>query len=98
MTGTINPSLFGMPDATTTGPKAGVTLTPYTGPMIITTPGAVIENVIINGQLTVDAANVTVRNCIIQSNDWWGINGDKATNLTVENSKIIGGNLTNSGI
>jgi hypothetical protein len=98
MTGTINPALFGMPDATTTGPQAGVTLTPYTGPTTITTPGAVIQNVIINGELTVDAANVTIRNCIIQTNDWWGVNGDQATNLTVENCKIIGGNLTNSGI
>jgi hypothetical protein len=98
MTGVINPALFGMPDATTTGPQAGVTLTAYTGPMTITTPGAVIENVIINGQLTVDAANVTIRNCIIQSDGWWGIEGDQAPNLTVENSKIIGGNLTNSGI
>lgn len=98
MTGIINPALFGMPDATTTGPQAGVTLTPYTGSMIVTTPGAVIENVIINGQLTVNAANVTIKNCIIQSNGWWGIEGDQAPNLTVENSKIIGGNLTNSGI
>ncbi len=79
MTGTINPALFGMPDATTTGVQAGVTLSAYKGPMTITTPGAVIENVTINGQLTVAAANVTIRNCVIQSNGWWGIEGVKWT-------------------
>jgi hypothetical protein len=94
----IDPTRFGLPTADTTGVPAGVTLTNYNGPMTIRTPGAVIKNVIIDGQLTVDAANVTIRNCIIQSNDWWGINGDRAPNLTVESCKIIGGNLTNSGI
>jgi pectate lyase len=66
--------------------------------MNITTPGAVIENVIIDGQLTVKAANVTIRNCIIQSDGWWGIEGENSPNLRVEHSDIIGGNLTNSGI
>ena len=47
MTGTIDPALFGMPDATTAGVQAGVTLTAYKGPMNITTAGTVIENVII---------------------------------------------------
>ena len=87
-----------MPTADTAGVPDGVTLTNYTGPMTITTPGAVIENVIIHGQLTVKAANVTIRNCIIQSNGWWGIEGENSPNLRVEHCDIIGGNLTNSGI
>jgi hypothetical protein len=41
--------------------------------MNITTPGAVIENVIINGTLSVKAENVTIKNCIIQNFGWWGI-------------------------
>jgi hypothetical protein len=94
----IDPTRFGLPTADTAGVPARVTLTNYNGPMTITTPGAVIKNVIINGQLTVNAANVTIRNCIVQSDGWWGIEGDQAPNLMVENSKIIGGNLTNSGI
>ncbi|WP_197427511.1 Ig-like domain-containing protein, partial [Bradyrhizobium retamae] len=98
MTGIINPALFGMPDATTTGVQAGVTLTAYKGPMNITTAGTVIENVIIDGQLAVKAANVTIRNCIIKSDGWWGIEGENSPNLRVENCDIIGGNLTNSGI
>jgi hypothetical protein len=52
MTGT-NPALFGMPDATTAGVQAGTTLTAYTGPMTITTPGTGIEGKIINGTLQV---------------------------------------------
>ncbi|MFG3591859.1 Ig-like domain-containing protein [Bradyrhizobium sp. RDI18] len=98
MTGIVDPARFGMPDATTAGVKAGVTLTPYTGPMNITRDGTIIENMVINGQLTIDAANVTIRNCIIQSNGWWGIEGEDAPNLRVEYCDIIGGNLTNSGI
>src|SRR5256885_16233100 len=98
MTGTVNPALFGTPDATTTGPQAGVTLTSYTGPMNITTPGTVIENQIINGQLTVSAADVTFRNCIIQNADGNVIQADQASNLTVQNCKIIGGNLADAGI
>ena len=69
----IDPARFGMPDATTTGVQPGITLKPYTGPMTITTDGAVIENVIINGMLTVDADNVTIRNCVVQNFSWYGI-------------------------
>ncbi len=94
----IDPALFGMPDATTAGVQAGVTLTTYTGPMAITTPGTVIENRIINGELTVKASNVTIRNSVIQSDGWRGIEGENSPNLRVENCDIIGGNLTNSGI
>ncbi|WP_245309477.1 Ig-like domain-containing protein [Bradyrhizobium retamae] len=98
MTGTIDPARFGMPDATTTGVPAGTTLTAYTGPMNITQDGTVIEGKIIDGQLAVKAANVTIRNCIIKSDGWWGIEGENSPNLRVENCDIIGGNLTNSGI
>ena len=69
----IDPARFGMPDATTTGVQPGITLKPYTGPMIVTTDGAVIENVIINGTLTVEADNVTIRNCVIQNFSNWGL-------------------------
>jgi hypothetical protein len=91
MTGTINPALFGMPDATTAGVQAGVTLTNYTGPMTITTPGAVIENQIINGTLTVAADNVTIKNCIVQNFSNWGIlDSNNAVNTRVEYCTIDG--------
>jgi len=85
MTGTINPALFGMPDATTAGVPSGTTLTAYTGPMTITQAGTVIEGKIIDGTLTVDASNVTIKNCIIKNYGMWGIDGEGAANLTVLN-------------
>lgn len=93
----IDPARFGLPTADTAGVPAGVTLTNYNGPMTITTPGAVIENVIINGQLTIAAANVTVRDCVIQTNDWYGIDSEQIP-VTVQNCKIIGGPNSSSGI
>jgi hypothetical protein len=86
----VDPTRFGLPTADTAGVPGGVTLTNYNGPMTITTPGAVIENVIINGTLSVKAANVTIKNCIIQNFGWWGIEGEGAANLRIENCDIIG--------
>ena len=85
MTGTIDPALFGMPDASTAGVPAGTNLTTYTGPMTITTPGTVIEGQIINGTLQVLADNVTIKNCLVQNYGWWGVDGETATNLTIQN-------------
>src|SRR5437762_1804639 len=85
MTGTIDPALFGMPDATTTGVSASTTLAAYSGPMTITTPGTVIEGKIINGTLQVTAANVTIKNCVVQNYGWWGIDAQDAANITVQN-------------
>jgi Right handed beta helix region len=96
---TIVPARFGMPDATTAGVQAGVTLTNYTGPMTITTAGAVIENKIINGTLTVAADNVTIKNCIIQNFGNFGILSDNADNTRVEYCDIDGtGSTRTSGL
>lgn len=52
------------PDADCTGPTG--TLTTYTGSMSFNTPGQVVENVIINTTgITINADNVTFRNCKI---------------------------------
>jgi hypothetical protein len=99
MTGTIDPARFGMPDATTAGVQAGVTLTAYKGPMTITTPGTVIENVIIDGTITVAADNVTFKNCVIRNFDNWGILSDNADNTRVEYCDIDGsGSTRTSGL
>jgi hypothetical protein len=86
----IDPARFSMPTADTAGVQDGVTLTNYTGPMTITTPGTVIENVIINGTLTVAADNVTIKNCIVQNFSNWGILSDNAVNTRVEYCTIDG--------
>jgi hypothetical protein len=87
---TIDPARFSMPTADAAGVQAGVTLTAYKGPMTITTPGAVIENVIINGTLTIAADNVTIRNCLIQHFSNWGVLSNNATNTRVEYCDIDG--------
>ena len=80
----IDPARFGMPDATTTGVQAGVTLTNYTGPMAINTAGTVVENKIINGTMTVNADNVTFKNCVFQNFSDYGIISENSDNTHVE--------------
>ena len=93
MTGTIDPALFGMPNATNTGVPAGTSLTAYTGPMTITTPGTVIDGKIINGTLIIEAANVTIKNSVVQNFGFWGIDASAAAavgNVTVQNCTLTG--------
>jgi hypothetical protein len=51
------------PDATNTGPSGA--LTAYTGSSHVTTAGTVIENKTINGNLTIAADNVILRNSVV---------------------------------
>jgi hypothetical protein len=96
---TIDPARFGMPTSDTAGVQAGVTLAAYEGPMTVTTPGVLIENVIINGTLTVAADNVTIKNCIIRNFAFWGIRSDNAVNTRVEYCDIDGtGSTRTSGL
>lgn len=78
----------GFPDATNTGFKG--TLTPYSGPYTITVAGTVIENKTITKSIRVTAANVVIKNCAINFSDYWGIDGDGAPNLTVQDCTIVG--------
>jgi large repetitive protein len=64
---------LGFPDATDTGVQPGVTLTPYNGNLIINTPGVTIENLDIHGYVIINADNVTLKNCKVTTNDFWGI-------------------------
>lgn len=86
--GTINGV---QPTALNTGVPSDVVLTPYSGDIIVTTPNTVIEKLDISGKILVRAANVTVRNCRIRSQDQGSgsgavINGYHAScvNLLVE--------------
>ncbi len=86
-----NPYLGGYPDETNTGVPAGTTLTD-SGSLTITTNGAVVQNLNISGAITVNASNVTIRNCRITSGDYYPIRWDSGehTGLLVEDSEIIG--------
>ena len=91
MTGSIDPALFGMPNATNTGVPAGTSLSVYTGPMTITKAGTVIDGAIINGTLTIAAADVTIKNSVIQNYGFWGIDASAGVaigNVTVQNCTL----------
>jgi len=69
------------------------TLTAYTGPMTIKTPGTIIENVSISGMLTISAANVTIRNFKLNGGQY-GIIGS-SPGLVIEDGEIF--NVTSAG-
>ncbi len=80
----------GFPNSTNSGVPAGTTLTAYTGPMTISTDGAVIEGKIIDGSLRITGANVVLKNCVITYNDYWGVDAEGAKNVTIQNCTITG--------
>jgi hypothetical protein len=76
------------PDASNTGIPATVTLTAYTGPMIITRAGTVIDAKTIRGTLVVAAQNVTIK----RSNLLGNISSDRSgVYVTILDSEIDGG-------
>ncbi len=99
------PSADGFPTAATTGYPKGlpgdtrrpVTLTPYTGPMLIREPGTVIDSKDINGQLQIRARNVVIRNSRIRVSNASAIDTrDPNNNLLVEDTEIDGQNADRS--
>src|SRR6476620_8553964 len=92
----------GFPDATSTGVPAGVTLTPYNGNLVISTPGAVIEGLDIHGTVTINANNVTLKNVKVTASDNWVVRVMPGkTGVVVQDSELNGvgtGNDGSSGI
>jgi hypothetical protein len=81
-------SELSFPDATNTGVPPGMKLTP-SGPLVIKTPGAVIEGLDISGDVVIDAPNVTLRNCKITSGGYYVVKISKGlTGVTVQNCNI----------
>lgn len=77
------------PKTTDTGPKGN--LTNRVGGLLVNRDGDVIENLNITDTITVNANNVTIRNCRIKTAAWYGIiQNDGSSNLTVENCEIDG--------
>lgn len=60
------PSKKSFPTASTTGPRSGSQLKRHNGDIVVTKPGTVLENLDVNGFVTVRAANVTIRNSIVR--------------------------------
>lgn len=77
------------PDATTTGVPAAVILTPYSGPCTIRAAGTIIEAKTINCTLSIRAANVVIRNSVINGAIENGSEGHPGWNFEVRDSDII---------
>jgi hypothetical protein len=80
------------PNASNTGVPAGTTLTTVTGDININTDGEIFENKLVNGTITVNADNVTIRNCKIVIAGDYAI-GSFGTNLLVHDCEVDGGNV-----
>ena len=73
------------PDASNTGVPDGVTLTNYTGPATITTPGTVIDGKKVTSCLVIEANDVTIKNSLLQSGCFFNVdsyNGNTGLKLT----------------
>jgi hypothetical protein len=68
-----HPSSCGFPDATNTGVPAGTKLTSKSGDMEIKTAGTVIQNIDLQGCISIWAPNVTIKNSRIHCGGPYGI-------------------------
>ena len=96
------PSACGYPDATNTGPAPTIQLKRIPeqvrsgagwhwdsrGWVVIDGNGAVFSGFITDGEISVQADNVTIRNCVITTGGMFGIAIRHADNLTIANCKI----------
>lgn len=88
----------GFPDNSNTGPVPGTSFTPFSGDMNVTTASAIIENFDVTGTITVNASNVTVRNCKVNaSGQNFGI-GQQAgfTGMLVTHCEVYGVPISNN--
>jgi len=85
------PHLCGYPDATNTGVPAGTALTRVTGDQVITTNGAVVDALFVDGgSIVVQANNVTVKRCKVWANGTLGgiVQMPGFTNLTIRDCEV----------
>lgn len=88
------PAGDGRPDATNTGPTDEAALKPSES-IDVTQDGAVIEDVSVDGTITVNASNVTIRNFRVDAGSAdFGISiGADCTNVTIEDGEITGSTI-----
>lgn len=79
---------LGFPDASNTGPAAGLTLKP-SGPLVISTPGTVIQNLEITGDVVIKAPEVKLLNSKVRSGNYYVVRIEKGlTGVVVQNCEI----------
>ena len=87
--GTTPPAEF--PNASNTGPSGCSSYTQYSGTLDVTTDGAVLNCIELEGTLTINANNVTVQNAILKGTSWWGVrvgNNSSVTNFKLLHSRL----------
>ncbi|WP_063826619.1 right-handed parallel beta-helix repeat-containing protein [Parafrankia discariae] len=95
----ITPIPAGMPNASTTGVRAGTSLTLLSGDQRITRAGTVIENRDVRGCIRVEADNVVIRNSRISCrSSGSAVIKNLGRNLLVEDVTIDGQGASNSGM
>lgn len=88
----------GFPDSTNTGPPAGLALKP-SGPLVIATPGIVIQSLDISGDVVIKAPNVTLLNSKVTSGGFYVVRIEKGlTGVTVQNCEIDNQGAGGTGI
>ncbi|MCC2594611.1 hypothetical protein LKO27_14495 [Tessaracoccus sp. OS52] len=86
------------PNASNTGVPAGVTLSPYTGPLTITAPGTVIKNKVVTGTLRIQAANVQIVNTRINGSVDLRDPRNTTHSFTITDSEVHIGDNLNTGL
>lgn len=79
------------PNATNSGYLGDMAALTSASGAYITASGTVVQNYLVSGRISVDAADVTISNCVINA-DWYGvITYEGCNNLIIEDCTIIGG-------
>lgn len=76
--------------------RTPVTLTAYTGPYIITTPGTVIDGRELNDQLEIRATGVVIKNSLVRVPGYQAIKINDAYHATIMDSELDGQGLDGS--
>ena len=86
------------PNATNTGVSAGTVPLKASGPLMLSTPGQVVNGLDISGGVDIQASNVTLENCIIHVTDananWVVSVLGGLTGVMIKNCEIIGPGLS----
>jgi hypothetical protein len=92
-TGTPGSGASAWPGPGNTGVPRGTALRTHTGDLVVTTPGTVVQALLVTGTIVVRAPNVTIRSTRITpaGHVYWAIKQEAgATNLRVQDSEITG--------
>ena len=94
-----DPSACGYPDVENTGVLPGVARDTVGGDVTLSTAGQLFANKTVNGSITVQADNVTIRNVKVNGGQIFIKYGSAYAGLVVEDTEIdMGGNLDTRGI